>query len=126
MASYIKLVQGDTKPDIVLSLNDRDTWEYIDLSDPATAVTMKFRKTGTTTILQTIYAIKLTGGLQADGTIDETVMTEGAGGRVMFSWPQGALDVDPGNYEGEVSITLADTTVQTLHDVLRFTVKAKF
>lgn len=126
MATYISLVRGDSKPDIVVNLNDRTTWDYLDVSDASTSVTMKFRKRGTSDVLQTLTADKLTGGLQADGTIDTTVATPGAGGRVQFSWPVGSLDIDPGYYEGEVSINFPGGIVQTLHDVLKFSVRADF
>lgn len=126
MSTYIKLVQGDTKPDIIVALSDLSTLAYVDLSDPSTAVIMKFRRMATTAILQTIPGVKITGGLQADGTIDTTITTPGAGGRVQFSWPDGALDIDPGNYEGEVSVTFSDGSVQTVADLIRFSLRADF
>lgn len=126
MASYIKLVQGDTKPDITVALNERSTGDYIDLSSSGASVVLKFRKRGTSTVLQTLTGTKLPGGLQADGTVDETIVTPGAGGRVKFSWPAGALNVDPGYYEGELTITFADGTVQTVNDLLKFSVRADF
>lgn len=126
MSTYIKLVQGDTKPDIIVALNDRMDGSYINVSDANASVVMKFRKRGTTAVLQEMEGTKLTGGLQADGTIDTTITTPGAGGRVSFTWQPGALDVDPGYYEGEITVTYANGSVQTLHDIVKFSLRADF
>ena len=126
MSSTIKLVQGDTRPQIVLSLTDKDSGDPIDVSASGTDVYMKFRAVGSTTILQTFTATKLPGQVAEDGSIDTSVTTPGAGGRVVFGWTTGSLDVSPGYYEGEVSISFADGTLQTLYSTLKFYVRADF
>lgn len=126
MSTRIKLVQGDTRPSIIVDMLDRSTWAPIDVSAAGTVVTMKFKAVGSDTILQTITATKLTGQLLPDGTTDPSVSPAGAGGRVSFAWPTGALDVDQGNYEGEISIAFADGTLQTIYDTLSFYVRADF
>ncbi len=124
--SRIKLVQGDTRPQVILSMTDKDTGQPIDVSAAGAFVLMKFRADGSTTILNELMATKLVGQLAEDGTIDTTNSTPGAGGRVMFSWPPGALDGEPGYYEGEVSITFADGTIQTVWGLLKFVIRADF
>lgn len=118
----IKLVQGDTRPALVVDILDCETWDPIDVSAASTTVTMKFFATGTDTVLTTITAAKLPGQLLPDGTVDATVTTPGQGGRVVFNWPAGALNVDPGYYDGEVEVNFGSET-QTLYDRLKFTVR---
>jgi hypothetical protein len=44
---------------------------------------------------------------------------------VQALWPAGALDT-AGSFEGEIEITFADGTVQTVYDRLRFKVREEF
>jgi len=106
----IRLVKGDERPVIVLTLTDDVTGSPIDLSLGTTTVTVKFRKAATTTVLNTISCNKLSGGTT---------------GQVQFSFVGGVLDVDAGMYEGEVIINF-DGQVQTVYDTLRFTVRENF
>ncbi len=104
------LVKGDERPVIVLTLTDDVTGSAIDLSLTTTTVSVKFRKAATTTVLSTISCSKIGSGTT---------------GQVQFSFVGGVLDVDPGMYEGEVIINF-NTEVQTVYDVLRFTVRENF
>jgi hypothetical protein len=106
----IRLVEGDEKPLIVLTLTDDITGTPIDLSLGTTSVSVKFRKAGTTTLLSTISCSKLSGGTT---------------GQVQFGFSGGVLDVDAGAYEGEVVVDY-NGTVQTVYETLRFTVRANF
>lgn len=106
----IRLVKGDEKPLIVLTLTDDITGTPIDLSLSTTEVSVKFRKAGTTTLLSTISCTKLSGGTT---------------GQVQFGFTGGVLDVDAGSYEGEVTVNY-DGNVQTVYETLRFTVRANF
>jgi hypothetical protein len=106
----IRLVKGDERPVIVLTLTDDNTGSPIDLSLATTVVTVKFREAGTTTLLDTIACSKLSGGTT---------------GQVQFNFAGGVLDVDPGMYEGEVVISF-DGQIQTVYDTLRFTVRENF
>ena len=121
--SRIRLVQGDTRPDIVVALVNKSTWEPVDLSSPGTSIVMRFRAANSTTVLQTIAGTKLTGQVLSDGRLDTSVTTAGAGGRAKFVWPAGALDVDPGYYEGEISVNFSDGSVQTVYDLVKFYVR---
>ena len=110
MAEKIKLVQGDTKPAIVCRLTDDTTG--LPLGITGATVRLKFRATGATELTATVT-----------GTV-----TDGANGEVVF-YPASApemLQGDPGDYEGEIEITFADTTVQTVYDLLKFKVREDF
>lgn len=130
MAERIKLVQGDTRPQITVDLTDESTGDPIDVSDADTVVRLYFRAEGTSEIIATLTASKLPGFLDSDGDLDETSPYDvaGAGGRVMFGWAAtpDALSGEPGNYEGEIEITFADDTVQTLYDLLKFKMREQF
>ena len=106
----IRLVKGDEKPIIVLTLTDDITGTAIDLSAATTTVTVKFRAAGTTTVLSTINCSKLSSGTT---------------GQVQFDFTGGVLDVNPGMYEGEIVVNY-NGQLQTVFDLLRFTVRANF
>jgi|TARA_R100000479_G_scaffold174300_1_gene122242 hypothetical protein len=111
MAETIKLVKGDELPQIVLTLTDDTANSPLDLSLASTSVSIKFRKRGSTTTLSTINTVK-------DGA--------GTNGKVIFNFAGGVLDVDPGEYEGEIVIDYSGngTNVQTVYEVLKFRVRA--
>jgi hypothetical protein len=106
----IRLVSGDERPVIILTLTDDVTGAPIDLSAPSTTIAVKFRKAGTTTVLSTITCTKVSGG---------------STGQVQFYFGSGELDVDPGMYEGEVQIDF-NGEIQTVFETLRFTVRDNF
>jgi len=126
MSDKILLVQGDTKPLIVISLTDTATGDPIDIS--AATVLLKFRAVGTTTILATSIAIKLAGIVLDDGTINSTAPynVPGKGGRAQFPWAVGDLNQPAGNYEGEIVVDYSDGTIQTVYDVLKFQIRQEF
>lgn len=124
MSNRIKLVQNDTRPDIIVALQDRDTDVGIDVSAAGTHVYMNFQTDPCPgTVLATITGTKLPGSLDVDGNLQTNPTTPGAGGRVKFSWVAGVLDVDPGQYAGVVYISFADGTTQTMFDTLKFVVR---
>jgi BppU N-terminal domain len=108
MSEKIKLVQGDTRPQIRVALTDDTTGLPVDIT--GATVVLKFRAAGDSVVLSTL-----------SGTV-----TEGINGAVVFSWPEGALDVDSGDYEGEIEVTFADTTIQTVYETLKFKVREQF
>lgn len=125
MAYYptIHLVAGDDKPEINLTLkdsntaasglvldeNDSDTWAPIDITDPT--ITVKFRKLGTTTLLDTLNCTKV--GPYTDGVC-------------YMTWNLTTLDVPAGTYEGEIVLTYSSGRVHTLFDRLKFKVREDF
>lgn len=108
MSDTIKLVQGDTRPQLQLTLTDENTGNIIDIT--SATVVMFFRAAGTTNVLST-----LTGGV-----------TSGPAGTCVINWGATTLNVPEGSYEGEVQVTFADTTIQTVYRVLKFYVRADF
>ena len=110
MADTIKLVKGDELPQITLTLTDDVANAALDLSASSTVVTIKFRLKGGTTTLSTITTTKLTNG---------------ADGKVFFNFAGGVLDVDPGEYEGEI-VSNFNGNLQTVYDTLNFRVRDNF
>ena len=108
MSDVIKLVHGDTRPQIKVALTDDTTGNPIDIT--AATVRLKFRAAGSTTLLTTLV-----------GTV-----TDGVNGIAVFAWTTGSLNVDPGSYEGEIEITFSDGTIQTVYDVMKFKLRMDF
>ena len=106
----IRLVQGDSKPVIILTLTDDITRGPIDLSAVSTTVQVKFRQAGTTQVLSTINTSKI---------------SDGTAGQVQFDFSGGVLDVPPGAYEGEIQINFGGQ-LQTVYDTIRFRVRENF
>lgn len=110
MAEKLKLVQGDTRPAIVVTITDDTTGEAINITG-ATPV-MRVRAIGSTTLQATV-----TGSV-----------TNGAAGQCAF-YPASApamLGGEPGDYEGEIEITFSDSTKQTVYDVIKFKLREDF
>lgn len=109
MSTRIKLVQGDTRPQIKATITDENTGVVVDITG-ATCI-MKFRASGTTDVLSTLT-----------GTV-----TDGPAGVVVFAWGPTSLQVPEGQYEGEIQVTFASGSgVQSVYDLLKFTVRAEF
>jgi hypothetical protein len=55
-------------------------------------------------------------------------VTNGAGGVVVFYWSDDptSLNGAAGDYEGEIQITFADTTIQTVYELLKFKLRQDF
>jgi hypothetical protein len=126
MAEKIKLVQGDTRPQLVLSLTDETTGNAIDIS--AATTVMKFRATGSSTIISTMTATALPGLVLTDGAINSNSPYDvaGKGGRCVINWSPTALSNPAGDYEGEIEIQFNDGTIQTVYDLLRFKLREEF
>lgn len=110
MAEKIRLVQGDTKPNLVVTLTDSISGAAINIT--GATVRLKFRPLGSETIRTTIV-----------GSI-----VDGANGIVVFQWVSEptSLTGDPGPYEGEIEITFDDGTVQTVYDLVKFQLRQEF
>jgi len=109
MADVIRLVSGDAKPVIVLTLSDDATGDPIDLSSPSVTVSVRFRKKDSTTLIATINA---------------TNVGNGTDGKVQFDFSGGALiGATAGAYEGEVVVTTSGVGTQTVFETLAFRVR---
>lgn len=107
MSQRIKLVQGDNRPYVRLTLRQSDG-TTMNLSD-ATAV-VYFRAAGASTVLATLPCTKINGGVN---------------GEIVFNFPGNALNVAPGEYEGEVEVDFSGEK-QTVYEILKFSVRAQF
>jgi len=108
--STINLVQGDTGPQIKATVTREDTGEAVDLTDAT--VRLKVRKRGANSLAFTLVNINVSDTL-ADGV-------------AVFAFAEGDLDVEPGNYEGEIEVTLVDESVETIYETLAFFVREDF
>lgn len=123
MSDRIKLVSGDTRPQIYTVLFDRTTLAPIDLSQ--VELVMHFRAQGSTTTLATLNGQKLPGTVDpTTGAVNDGGAAVGVGGRAVFNWAQDNLDVDPGYYDGEIVLSFPDGTIQTIYDLVKFKVRA--
>ena len=104
MAKPIQLRQGDLKPDLIIQIKEKGTNVPIDLSAATTTVEFKFRARNTTTILETVACSKIDSGFS---------------GAVRMVWPAASLDIDAGEYEGEVAVSF-NSKVQTVLDLIEF------
>mgnify|MGYP001546091452 CR=1 FL=1 len=108
--STINLVQGDTGPQIKVTLTREDTGEVIDASGGT--VRLKVRKRGASTLAFTLTALDVGQNLEE--------------GIAIFAFSDGDLDLDPGYYEGEIEITLSDSTIETVYETLEFFIREDF
>jgi hypothetical protein len=101
MTKQVRLVKGDTAPDIRVRLRDRDTGLVCDLSD-VTAVSGKLRAAGSVTLLDT-----LTGSVVLPATDGELLLAIG---------PNTLQGRTQGLYEIEVVATLTGGAIWTQFD----------
>lgn len=110
MTERIKLVRGDTSPQIRLALTNQVTGLPISLV--GATVTLHFRAEGAETALFSRAAL-----------ISEAFASTGV---CFLSWSEGDLDREAGNYEGEIEITRPDGYRETIFDILKFRIREDF
>lgn len=117
----IKLVTGDTLPDlrfvlkdqsespagITFDVNDSTTWAPIDIT--GASVKLRVRKIGSTAL---------------DATISG-VISDPENGVVIVPVTSDAFSVD-GLYEGELEVTFSGGGIQTIYDLVKFKVRNDF
>jgi hypothetical protein len=131
--SLISLVQGDTKPNLVINLlsenihTSRSSSNTIPLNVNTANCVFKIRKVDTTTLIDSVNCVLLPGLENDDGTITLTAPYNqvGVGGRILVPWNTNSLSVS-GTLEGEVEITFADGTIQTAYNVVKMVVRPQF
>lgn len=107
MRLVIRQTKNDTGPTLTVQIWDENTDLPIDVSASTSVVTLKYRKKGTTTILQTLTGSK----------------TEPTAGIVQFQFA--ALAYDVGTYEAEITVLKGGIT-QTVEDIITFPLRAEF
>ncbi|WP_025139008.1 hypothetical protein [Achromobacter sp. DH1f] len=124
----IRLVQGDTAPQLQLSLTDQRTRRPLDLSGPGTTSRLLFREVGADTVKATMPCFAIAGLVDPDtGDVDfrPPYDVPGRGGRLAMDWSVDALD-SAGEFEGEVELTFPDGRIQTAFAILKFQVREQF
>lgn len=110
MANVIKLVQGDSRPSLVVTLTDEKSGIALNLTD--TTPVLKFRAEGADVLI----------GIVPGTVVDPT------NGVCVFHWSSvpGILDGEAGNYEGEIEIIYDDATNQTVYEQLYFYLREQY
>lgn len=117
----VKMVTGDTLPEVTVNLkdsntaasgqtldeNNSDTWAPIVLT--GATVRLRIREVGATTILKTLTMS----------------ITDAANGAAATNFPSDTF-AESGVYEGEVEVTFSGGGVQTLYDLIKFNVRSDF
>ena len=120
-SSTIKLVVGDTLPELNFTLKDSNTaaaGKTLDADDSTTwapvnltssTVRFRIREVGSTSVLSTIT-----------GTV-----TSAANGQVTVAFPSGTWTT-AGTFEGEIEHTTSGGGIQTVQDLIKFQVRDDF
>ena len=120
-SSTVKLVVGDTLPELNFTLKDSNTaaagktldpddnttWAAVNLT--GSTIRFRIREVGSTSVLSTIT-----------GTI-----TNAANGQVAVAFPSGTWTTS-GTFEGEIEQTTSSGGIQTVQDLIKFQVRDDF
>jgi hypothetical protein len=120
-SSTVKLVVGDTLPELNFTLKDSNTaasgktldeednttWAAVNLTGGS--VKLRIREVGTTTVLSTITA----------------TLSSPSTGECSLIFPSGTW-TSAGTYEGEIEFTKSDGNIQTVQDFIKFKVRDDF
>jgi hypothetical protein len=126
MSEKIKLVQGDTRPQIRCVIKDESS--AVPQNIIGATVLLRFRATGESAVITTLTGLLLPGLEAEDGAVSSEAgyATPGAGGRVVFI-PTLAMTLNPpGAYEGELEVTFVDGGIQTVFAPLKFVLRQQF
>jgi len=117
----LKLVTGDTLPELTFTLKDSNTaaaGSTLDENNSATwaainvtgaTVKLRLREIGSTTVKSTLTC----------------TVTNGSAGKVATDFPNGTLDT-AGTFEGELELTFPNGGIQTVNDLIKFKVRSDF
>ena len=120
-SSTVKLVVGDTLPELNFTLKDSNTaaagktldpddnttWAAVNLT--GSTVRFRIREVGSTTVLSTITA----------------TVTGASTGQVAVAFPSGTWTTS-GTFEGEIEHTTSGGGIQTVQDLVKFKVRDDF
>jgi hypothetical protein len=105
----IRLVRNDTGPQLRFTLTDNLTGNPINLT--GATVTLHFRAVNTTALLFSRQAV---------------VVPPGTNGVAVLQFDDDDLDLDAGEYEGEVEVVTSDGLRETIYNVLQFALREDF
>jgi hypothetical protein len=100
----IRLVANDTQPVLTFTLTDASTGAAVNLT--GAVVRMRIRDLNTTTEKAALVC----------------AMVNPAAGQVATNFPTGTLDT-AGTFEAEIEIVFADTSIQTVYDLIKLVVR---
>lgn len=107
----IYLVQGDTGPQIKITLTREGTGAAVDLSGGTAR--LKVRKKGSASTLFTLTSSDIGDNLE--------------NGLLYFSLDGGQLaTITPGKYEGEIEATFSDAIVETVYEKVDIVIREDF
>ena len=107
----IYLVQGDTGPQIKIDVTREDTGLALDVSGGSAR--LKVRRKGTEIVTFTLTASDIGDNLE--------------NGILYFSLDGGQLaTIAAGNYEGELELTLGDSTIETVYERVDIVIREDF
>lgn len=109
MAQTFKYVQGDTGPQIRVTLTT-DDGAAVDLT--SATVTLHFREAGAESVL-----------FSREFFINPDTATNGI---AVLQWSVGDLEVEAGTYEGEIEVVRGDGIRETLYEKLKFKIREDF
>ena len=110
MATSFNYVQGDTGPQIKLTLTQNDTGTAVNLT--GATVTLHFRAAGEETVLFSRALF-----------VDQNAASNGV---AILQWQTDDLNQPAGSYEGEVEVVLSTGLRETLFDLLKFRLREDF
>ena len=111
MTETFKLVQGDTGPQVKVTLTRSDTGDAIDLTEASTCK-MHFRKKNSDSVL---FSLSNASDASNQGN-----------GIAIFSFSGSQPNINPGNYEGEVEVVFTSGVRETVYETLDFVLRADF
>lgn len=109
--STIYLVQGDTGPQIQINITRDGTGNAVDVSSGSAR--LKVRRKGAETLAFTLTASDVGDNLE--------------NGLLYFGLDGGQIsDITPGNYEGEIELTLGDSSIETVYEKVDIVIREDF
>mgnify|MGYP003634978521 FL=1 len=117
----LKLVTGDTLPELTFTLKDSNTAASgLTLDENNSATWAPINVTGATVKLR----LRELGSTSVKSTLTCSV-TNGSAGKVATDFPTGTLDT-AGTFEGELELTFPNGGIQTVNDLIKFKVRSDF
>ena len=107
MPKVIRLVQGDTRPTLIVNIQDSQTDQFVDIS--GCEVRLLLREVDS----------------NAPAHVIQGLVINGINGDCVFQWSPQSLAL-AGDFEGEVEITFPDGRIQTVFDLLYFVIREQF